>query len=82
MVFALQVIVVPLVKMMLKRNSFKFNEERGLYHKILSIIIPTPLVILFLLLLDIVFMILGLFAGIVINILGFFFKCTPSDLFD
>ena len=68
MVISLIICYVPLIQMLLQRNIF--DETKSLYNKLLSKIVLTSLILVYLMVLDIDFMVLSLIFGTLCLILS------------
>lgn len=65
MVLAYQVCYVPLVNLVLNRDSLKFSETQSIFDKCLAIVMVTPLILIYLVSIDICFMISTLMGFVI-----------------
>ena len=83
MVFSLIVCYVPFIQMLLQRNTLRFGQQQGIYQICLSKIVLTVFIVLLLFIMDIVFMVVGLVFGTIIQILNLITcEYVSTELYD
>ena len=71
MVFSMLVSYVPLIQMFLARNTLGFDQTKSVYQIVMAKIVLTALIIVFLFMMDVVFMLSALVIGTIVKLLKF-----------